>query len=92
MTKNDYFVDIDESRQQFEHEMHKLGDCVDLRRAKNGDEEYMAWDVALAWRFWNLSRQKIQISLPDCDKFESTWQYQDAVEELLESIGIKIRE
>ena len=52
---------MDESRKQFEAEMAKLGDCVDMRRAKNGDEEYMAWDVRLAWRFWNLSRAAIEI-------------------------------
>lgn len=55
---------MDESRKQFEAEMAKLGDCVDMRRAKNGDEEYMAWDVRLAWRFWNLSRAAIEIELP----------------------------
>lgn len=55
---------MDESRKQFEAEMAKLGDSVDMRRAKNGDEEYMAWDVALAWRFWNLSRAAIEIELP----------------------------
>ncbi|MFG6063688.1 hypothetical protein ACEU0D_002674 [Enterobacter ludwigii] len=55
---------MDESRKQFEAEMAKLGDCVDMRRAKNGDEEYMAWDVALAWRFWNLSRAVIEIYAP----------------------------
>ena len=56
---------MDESRKQFEAEMAKLGDCVDMRRAKNGDEEYMAWDVRLAWRFWNLSRAAIEIKLDD---------------------------
>lgn len=56
---------MDESRKQFEVEMEKLGDSVDMRRAKNGDEEYMAWDVRLAWRFWNLSRAAVDIELPD---------------------------
>lgn len=55
---------VDKSRAQFEAEMAKLGDCVDMRRAKNGDEEYMEWDVRLAWRFWNLSRAAIEIELP----------------------------
>ena len=55
---------MDESRKQFEAEMSKLGDSVDMRRAKNGDEEYMAWDVRLAWRFWKLSRAAIEIDVP----------------------------
>ena len=56
---------VEDSRAQFEHEMSKLGNIVDMRRAKNGDEEYMAWDVALAWRFWQLSRAAIVIELPE---------------------------
>lgn len=52
------------SREQFEAEMAKLGDVVDMRRAKNGDMEYMAWDVALAWKMWQASREAVEIELP----------------------------
>lgn len=69
---------MDESRKQFEAEMAKLGDCVDMRRAKNGDEEYMAWDVRLAWRFWNLSRAAIEIELL-ADKRRMDWLVSKAV-------------
>lgn len=48
------------SREQFEAEMAKLGDVVDMRRAKNGDMEYMAWDVALAWKMWQASREALK--------------------------------
>lgn len=48
------------SREQFEAEMAKLGDVVDMRRAKNGDMEYMAWDVLLAWRMWQASREALK--------------------------------
>lgn len=58
-------IEVDKSREQFEAEMAKLGDCVDMRRAKNGDEEYMAWDVRLAWQFWQASRAAIEIELPE---------------------------
>ncbi|EMS3364667.1 DNA-binding protein [Escherichia coli] len=30
----------------------RFGDLVDRRRAKNGDNEYMAWDMALGWIVW----------------------------------------
>lgn len=30
----------------------RFGGLVDLRRAKNGDNEYMAWDMAMAWIVW----------------------------------------
>lgn len=52
------------SREQFEAEMAKLGDVVDMRRAKNGDMGYMAWDVSLAWRMWQASREAVEVVLP----------------------------
>lgn len=30
----------------------RFGESVDRRRAKNGDREYMAWDMALGWIIW----------------------------------------
>lgn len=30
----------------------RFGKTVDRRRAKNGDNEYMAWDMALGWVVW----------------------------------------
>lgn len=30
----------------------QFGEAVDRRRAKNGDNEYMAWDMAVAWIVW----------------------------------------
>ncbi|HGL4296393.1 TPA: hypothetical protein ACKE33_003097 [Citrobacter sedlakii] len=85
---------MDESRKQFEAEMAKLGDCVDMRRAKNGDEEYMAWDVRLAWRFWNLSRAAIEIELPKTfpGEYNTLVMYADDVESSLEAAGIKVKE
>lgn len=86
-----------ESRKQFEAEMAKLGDCVDMRRAKNGDEEYMAWDVALAWRFWNLSRAAIEIKLDDKvmveDEFDKGHNCAiDYCAEAIRAAGIKVKE
>lgn len=88
---------MDESRKAFEAEMAKLGDCVDMRRAKNGDEEYMAWDVALAWRFWNLSRAAIEVELPESFKLAKslsglTYYYQDEVDAAIRAAGIKVKE
>ncbi|WP_072034347.1 hypothetical protein [Citrobacter braakii] len=30
----------------------KFGDTIDHRRAKNGDQGYMAWDMLVAWIAW----------------------------------------
>ena len=85
---------MDKSREQFECEMSKLGDCVDMRRAKNGDQEYMAWDVGLAWKMWQASRTTVEIQL------ESEWDINcdgsrhydaDSVDEKLSSFGLKVR-
>lgn len=90
---------MDESRKQFEAEMAKLGDCVDMRRAKNGDEEYMAWDVSLAWRFWNLSRAAIEIVLPpsvdgsNVPFAGNAWNaYRSEAIEAIRAAGIKVKE
>lgn len=85
---------MDESRKQFEAEMAQLGDCVCMRRAKNGDEEYMEWDVRLAWKMWQASREAIEIELPDPndDSLLSTWQYRDATHNVLDGAGIKVKE
>lgn len=90
---------MDESRKAFEAEMAKLGDCVDMRRAKNGDEEYMAWDVRLAWRFWNLSRAAIEIVLPpsvdgsNVPFAGNAWNaYRSEAIEAIRAAGIKVKE
>ncbi|EFB2796026.1 DUF551 domain-containing protein [Escherichia coli] len=45
-------VGLDE-RAAYELFMEKrFGESVDRRRAKNGDREYMAWDMALGWIIW----------------------------------------
>ena len=82
------------SREQFECEMSKLGDCVDMRRAKNGDQEYMAWDVGLAWRMWQASRQCIEIESPELIttpvkqfEFERDCQWKEAISKA----GIKVK-
>lgn len=53
------------SHEQFEAEMAKLGDVVDMRRAKNGDIGYMSWDVSLAWRMWQASREAVVVDKID---------------------------
>ncbi|KXR18294.1 DNA-binding protein [Escherichia coli] len=41
----------------------RFGDLVDRRRAKNGDNEYMAWDMTLGWIVW---QQRAGIHLSKC--------------------------
>lgn len=89
-------VKVDKSREQFEAEMAKLGDCVDMRRAKNGDEDYMEWDVRLAWKMWQASRAAIEIELPDSTEFDGpdmsgAQQAISQIRETLTETGIKVK-
>ena len=48
-----------DEREAFEAFMEgRFGDTVDRRRAKNGDQGYMAWDMAMAWVVWEARAQK----------------------------------
>lgn len=47
-------VVVPDERSAFEVFMAKrFGDIVDRRRVKNGDQEYMAWDMTVAWVVWS---------------------------------------
>lgn len=44
---------VSDERAAYELFMEKrFGESVDRRRAKNGDSEYMAWDMGLGWIIW----------------------------------------
>lgn len=43
------------------------------------------------FRIWAASRESLAVELPDCDDYDATWQYQDACEERLRAIGIRIK-
>lgn len=44
---------VPDEHAEFESFMsERFGDLINIRRAKNGDNEYMAWDVAVAWIAW----------------------------------------
>ncbi|EPD2063167.1 DUF551 domain-containing protein [Escherichia coli] len=44
---------VSDERAAYELFMEKrFGESVDRRRAKNGDREYMAWDMAPGWIIW----------------------------------------
>lgn len=48
-----------EEREAFEAFMEgRFGDTVDRRRAKNGDQGYMAWDMVVAWVAWKARARK----------------------------------
>ena len=56
---------VSDERAAYELFMEKrFGESVDRRRAKNGDREYMAWDMALGWIIWCHRASMLQGSHP----------------------------
>ncbi|EIZ8816813.1 hypothetical protein MQ487_000483 [Cronobacter sakazakii] len=64
---------MDKSREQFEAAIEqKFGDLIDQRVCKNGDGEYMAWDMQVAWWAWQASRAAVEIEIPEGETVFST--------------------
>lgn len=54
-------VSVRDERTAFETFMEKrFKDCIDRRLVKNGDGEYVAWDMQVAWIVWNLRAAMLQ--------------------------------
>ncbi|EOJ6040649.1 hypothetical protein ACM36E_001749 [Cronobacter sakazakii] len=70
---------MDKSREQFEAAIkQKFGDLIDQRVCKNGDGEYMAWDMQVAWWAWQASRAAVEVELL-ADKRRMDWLVSKAV-------------
>jgi hypothetical protein len=46
---------------------------------------------AMLFMAWQASREAIEITLPDCDDYQSTWQYQDAAELKIKGLGLSVK-
>lgn len=83
------------SREQFEEWYSKAsGLCdMDLESEFNVDDngEYIYSGASDAWVAWQASRAAIEITLPDCDDYQSTWQYQDAAEVRIKEQGVSVK-
>ena len=83
------------SREQFEEWYSKAsGLCdMDLESEFNVDDngEYIYSGASDAWAAWQASRAAIEITLPDCDDYQLTWQYQDAAEIKIKELGVTVK-
>lgn len=77
---------MEDSRKQFESWFHARYDQISM---PPGERIKL---FTFSWSSWQASRSVIELVLPDCDKYEATWQYQDAAEEVLRAAGLKIKE
>lgn len=59
--------------------------------ALNTDGSYMRTTVRHKWESWQASRAAIEVVLPDCDDYQSTWQYQDAAELKIKGLGLSVK-
>lgn len=83
------------SREQFE-EWVKAETGFDLYRTNFpmtswDNQQYKDHSTNLAWMAWQASRAAIEITLPDCDDYQSTWQYQDAAELRIKELGLTVK-
>ncbi|AHB69550.1 hypothetical protein P262_04530 [Cronobacter malonaticus] len=80
---------MDKSREQFEAAIkQKYGDLIDQRVCKNGDGEYMAWDMQVAWWAWQASRAAVEIEIPEVLDY---WLGREGFAESIRAAGLKVK-
>ena len=79
------------SREQFEEWFNERSNwkITPSMRKKDG---YVGNPSAQSkWDVWQASRAAIEITLPDCDDYQVTWQYQDAAEIKIKELGLTVK-
>lgn len=71
------------SREQFEEWFPQMVGGMPENMVKVFDE--------MLFMAWQASRAAIEITLPDCDDYQSTWQYQDAAEVRIKEQGVSVK-
>lgn len=71
------------SREQFEEWLPQMVEGMPENMVKVFDE--------MLFMAWQASRAAIEVVLPDCDDYESTWQYQDAAELKIKGLGLSVK-
>lgn len=80
---------MDKSREQFEAAIkQKYDDLIDQRVCKNGDGEYMAWDMQVAWWAWQASRAAVEIEIPEVLDY---WLGREGFAESIRAAGLKVK-
>ena len=74
------------SREQFDEWFKSEHEEVE-----NGQELSAKVMKKFSWSAWQASRAAIEITLPDCDDYQSTWQYQDAAEIKIKGLGLTVK-
>ena len=82
-----------ESREIFAQQNGMTMDFVDwfFDNKKDGCGNVWFMMAAAMWEGWKGCTESLVVELPDCDDYDATWQYQDASEEKLRAIGIRIK-
>lgn len=80
------------SREQFEEYVRSKGMDDDWYFFTNiHPNHYDDDNINDMWQAWQASRAAIEITLPDCDDYHSTWQYQDAAEIKIKELGLTVK-
>lgn len=59
--------------------------------ALDSDGSYMRTTVRHKWDAWQASRAAIEVTLPDCDDYLSTWQHPDTAEIKIKELGLTVK-
>ena len=77
------------SREQFEDWFNEIMKPAMEKIDIDWPERQLVNDVS--WGAWKASRAAIEITLPDCDYYQTTWQYQDAAEIKIKELGLTVK-
>ncbi len=86
---------MDKSRQQFEEEFKKRVELPtsDIFKINDDTGEYYYMTPRQAWYWWQVSRENLEIELPEPFIANETWCYdEDLVNQALISSGVKIKD
>lgn len=83
MQKDYEGVQMKSSREQFDEWVPAMIDGLPENMARIFED--------MLFTAWQASREVIVITLPDCDDYQSTWQYQDAAEIKIKELGLTVK-
>ena len=79
---------MDKSREEFETAIkNEFGDSIDYRVCGNGDGEYLAWDMQVAWWAWQASRAAVVVELPKDVTNVTNKAYEEGRDDVITAIG-----
>ncbi len=93
-------MDITKSREEFEAAFAKkrglsIEKVISMRHGDDyWDDNHLAAGIGIAWIFWKLSRESIEVELPSQDEYDDPLSAYNAISDckkILRTAGIRIK-